>query len=140
VYSLGHHQIPITTVVLKKAQRAIAGRLSIMGLSASSGYVRGCSKRDEICNVAMHGHASTRQLAAATGSAEHNVRQLELYPYDRNDNMGETGLLYPCLPAQSYVRAMTAGTHEAKGTFEKWAGSPWFFVRAEMVLTSFLWP
>jgi len=81
----------------------IAAQLSIVGFTASHGYVRGFLKRHDICNIAMHGQAGDANLAAAAAAVEKIRRRLDAYPPDRIYNMDETGLLYKCLPSRSYV-------------------------------------
>jgi len=93
VYSLVHRGIPITTALLEEVASMTAARLSINGFSASNGYVRGSSKRYDICNVAMHGQAGAANLVAAAAAVEDIRRRLEAYPPDRIYNMDETGLL-----------------------------------------------
>jgi len=102
-YSLGHRRIPITTAFLQEAAGMLAAQLSIVGSTASHGYVRGFLKRHNICNISMHGQAGDVNLAAAAAAVEKIRRRLDAYRPDRLYDMNETGLLYKCLPSRPYV-------------------------------------
>jgi len=81
----------------------IAAQLSIVGNTASCGYVRGFLKRHDICNISMHREADDANLVAAAAAVEKIRRRLYAYPPSRMYDMDNTGLLYKCLSSRSHV-------------------------------------
>jgi len=113
IEQLDHKTVPTSFGLLQAKAVEIGRALKLDDFRASRGYLRGFFSRTGIKSVRLHGQGGAVDKEAAERGMEVVRKRLEAYRAEDIFNIDETGLLFRCLPSQSYVSA--GARREARG-------------------------
>lgn len=103
VRARGRKLVPLSLAILRAKALQIAASIGVTNFSGSNGFIRNWARRQEWISVALQECGAFANVEEAAARMAKTRRQLKGIDPDLIYNVDETGLLYRCLPARSYV-------------------------------------